>query len=156
MSNTYNFMSVGGSAKQTLAFGFKSRVLGTKFLYTCKFRVNDTKAIFLKYYLVGRLPEKMVSSDRVINKKGHYATTYMMVTEDSQQQQVLWQALKYAEAYDLRKQADFAEVKAQGWDAVEKYKTEQEELRVAEFGFNTWDDFDFVSSSQDEADDLPF
>lgn len=150
-------MSVGGSAKQTLAFGFKSRVLGPKFLYTCKFRVNDTKAIFLKYYLVGRLPERLVSSDRVINKRGHYATTYMMVTEDPQQQQVLWQALKYAEAHDLRKQAELAEVKAQGWDAVAKYKEEQEELRVAEFGYNTWDDYgDGVFASADDDDGLPF
>lgn len=150
-------MSVGGSAKQTLAFGFKSRVLGPKFLYTCKFRVNDTKAIFLKSYLVGRLPERLVSSDRVINKRGHYATTFMMVTEDPQQQQVLWQALKYAEAYDLRKQAEFAEAKAQGWDAVEKYKEQQEEQRVAGIGYSDeWDnEYDFVSSSADD-DDLPF
>lgn len=156
MNNTYNFLSVGGSAKQTLTFGFKSRVLGPKFLYTCKFRVNDTKTIFLKSYLVGRLPERLVSSDRQRQKNGSYATTFMMVTEDAQQQQVLWQALKYAEAYDLRKQAEFAEVKAQGWDAVEKYKEEQEEQRVAGIGYSDeWDDrYDFVTSSDD--DDLPF
>lgn len=128
MSNTYNFLSVGGSAKQTIAFGFKSRVLGPKFLHTVKFRVNDTKAEFIDKYLVGRLPEFIVSKDRAKNRKGHYATTYMFVTEDYAQKDVLWEALKYAEAYDLRKQADLAEVKAKGWQAVDEYNMLQQQV----------------------------
>lgn len=139
-------MSVGGSAKQTISFGFKSRVLGPKFLFTCKFRVNDTKAEFISKYLVGRLPEFLVSKDRVRNKRGHYATTFMLVTEDYSQRDVLWQALKYAEAYDLRKQADFAEVKAKGWQAVDEYNMQQQQLLMEIQGYNTLD----------AVDDLPF
>ena len=146
MSNTYNFLSVGGSAKQTIPFGFKSRVLGPKFLYTCKFRVNDTKAEFISKYLVGRLPEFIVSKDRVKNRRGHYATTFMLVTEDYNQREVLWQALKYAEAFDLRKQADFAEVKAKGWQAVDEYNMQQQQLEMEIQGYN----------SLDAVDDLPF
>jgi len=121
MSNTYRFLSVGGSAKQTISFGFKSRTVGPKFLYTCKIRVNDTKADFISKYLVGRLPDLLVSSDRVRNRKGHYATTFMFVTEDYAQRSVLWEALKYAEAYDLRQQADEAEFLAthRKWEVPE-------------------------------------
>jgi hypothetical protein len=109
MSNKYNFLSVGGSAKQTIPFGFKTRTLGPKFLFTCKFRVNDTKADFIAKYLVGRLTDLRVSADRVRDRRGHYATTFMFVTEDVFEKATLWEALKYAEAYDLRKQADEAE-----------------------------------------------
>ena len=133
-------MSVGGSAKQTISFGFKSRVLGPKFLLTCKFRVNDTKAEFISKYLVGRLPDFLVSKDRVMNKKGHYATTFMMVTEDCYQKAVLWEALKYAEAYDLRKQADEAEFLATNFKwQLEELKQNQVQIQFEE-----------------EVDDLPF
>lgn len=132
-------MSVGGSAKQTIGFGFKSKVLGTKFLYTCKFRVNDTKAEFIGKYLAGRLPNLLVSSDRQRQKNGSYATTFMMVTEDHEQSAVLWGALKYAEAYNLRKQAEEAEFLATN------YKLQLEELKRNQ-----------VEVQLDKVDDLPF
>jgi uncharacterized protein (DUF1330 family) len=141
MNTTYNFLSVGGSAKQTISFGFKTRTIGPKFLFTCKFRVNDTKAEFIGKYLVGRLPDFLVASDRVQNRKGHWATTFMMVTEDVYQKAVLWEALKYAEAYDLRKQADEAEFLAHN------FKWELEALKQDKYQ---------VQFEPDTTDDLPF
>jgi hypothetical protein len=91
-----------------VSFGFKTVTIGTKFLHTCKFRVNDVKADFIAKYLVGRLPDLLVSSDRVRDRRGHYATTFMFVTEDVMQKAVLWEALKHAEAFDLRQKADEA------------------------------------------------
>jgi len=45
----------------------------------------------------------------------------MFVTEDYAQRSVLWEALKYAEAYDLRQQADEAEFLAthRKWEVPE-------------------------------------
>lgn len=140
MNTTYNFLSVGGSAKQTISFGFKTRTLGPKFLFTCKFRVNDTKAEFIGKYLVGRLPDLLVSSDRVQNRKGHWATTFMMVTEDVYQKAVLWEALKYAEAYDLRQQAEEATFLATN------FKWELEALKADKYQVQF----------EPDTDDLPF
>lgn len=140
MSNTYNFMSVGGSAKQTISFGFKSRTIGPKFLFTCKFRVNDTKAEFIGKYLVGRLPDLRVSSDRVRDRRGNYATTFMFVTEDVFEKATLWEALKHAEAFDLRKQADEAEFLATN------FKWELEALKADKI----------QAQFEPEVDDLPF
>ncbi len=140
MSNKYNFLSVGGSAKQTIPFGFKTRTVGPKFLFTCKFRVNDVKANFIATYLVGRLPDLLVSSDRVPNRRGHWATTFMMVTEDVMQKAVLWEALKYAEAYDLRQQAVEAEFLAHN------FKSELRALKEDQYQVQF----------EPEVDDLPF
>jgi hypothetical protein len=141
MNNTYyRFLSVGGSAKQTVPFGFKTRTLGPKMFFTCKFRVNDVKAEFLGRYLVGRLPDLLVSSDRVQNRKGHYATTFMMVTEDVHQKATLWEALKYAEAFDLRQQAIEAEFLATN------FKWELEALKADKI----------QAQFEPEIDDLPF
>jgi hypothetical protein len=134
MNNTYKFLSIGGSAKQTIPFGFKSRTVGPKFLYTCKIRVNDTKAEFIGRYLVGRLPDLLVSHDRLRDRKGHYATTFMLVTEDHAQRSVLWQALKHAEAHNLRQQADEAEFLAnnQRWELEELKLKKAWELQVGD------------------------
>lgn len=141
MNNTYNFLSIGGSTKQTVAFGFKTRTIGTKFLFTCKFRVNDTKAEFISRYLVGRMPERLVSADRVRNKRGHYATTFMLTTEDVHQKALLWEALKYAEAYDLRKKAHEAEFLAHN------FKSDLTALKEDQYQ---------IQFEPDTTDDLPF
>lgn len=138
--NTYTFLYADGSVKRTVKYGFNNALIGTKFMYTVKFKVTTLKANFIDEYLVGRLPENIVARSGNADKRGNYTVHYVLVTENKQESDVLWQALKYAEAFALRKQADVAELKAQGYHAVEEYERQQ----------------NYAWQAQVQADDLPF
>lgn len=140
MSNTYTFLYADGSVKRTVGYGFKSALIGTQFMYTAKFKVCTLKANFIDDYLVGRLPDNLVARSGATDKRGNYTVHYVLTTTSSAERDVLWQALKYAEAWDLRRQADLAELKAQGYHAVEEYERQQ----------------NYAWQAQVQVDDLPF
>jgi hypothetical protein len=140
MNTTYTFLYADGSVKRTVSYGFKTALIGTQFMYTAKFKVNTLKANFIDEYLVGRLADNLVARSGNADKRGNYTVHYVLTTTNSAERDVLWQALKYAEAFALRKQADVAELKAQGYHAVEEYERQQ----------------NYAWQAQVQADDLPF
>lgn len=140
MSNTYDFLYADGSVKRSVSYGFKTALIGTQFMYTAKFKVGMLKANFIDEYLAGRLPDNLVARGGATDKRGKYTVHYVFTTTNCAERDVLWQALKYAEAFALRKQADLAELKAQGYHTVEEYERQQ----------------NYAWQAQIQVDDLPF
>jgi len=132
-------MYADGSVKRTVGYGFKTALIGTQFMYTAKFKVGLEKAEFIDAYLVGRLPENLVARSGASDKRGNYTVHYVFTTTNHAERHILWEALKYAEAWDLRRQADIAEKKARG----EWYPMQEQEEKPVRVEFMDDDDLPF-------------
>jgi hypothetical protein len=116
----YTFAPASSNGRNNIAFGPRFTPKGARTLHTYKVRFTLRNADFFARYLEGRLPNHIVSQDRLIDKKGIPHETFTLATFDGQEFVVFQKAVELTEIYGVKqKLQDLERAHQQKWEPVQ-------------------------------------